>query len=92
MMLPRWVPTIACGQRVAPPVILLADQGFLMTESIARVKAKRNGGADGEVLAVTEPVDWNSRIQAGVGVHCHTYTAHFTALKSVAVSELKFSC
>lgn len=58
---------------MAPPVVLLAHQRFFVTEAVARVTAKGHGGADREVLAVTESVDWNSRVKAGVGIYGNTY-------------------
>lgn len=55
--------TIAGGQRVAPPVVLLAHQRLLVAQPVARVAAERHGGADGEVLAVADPVDGDSWVQ-----------------------------
>lgn len=65
--------TIAGGQRVAPPVVLLAHQRLLVAQPVARVAAERHSGADGEVLAVADPVDGDPRVEAGVAVHGDAY-------------------
>lgn len=61
--------TVAGGQWVAPPVVLLAHQRLLVAQPVTRVAAKRHSGADGEVLAVADPVDGDPRVEARVAVH-----------------------
>lgn len=61
--------TIAGGQRVAPPVVLLAHQRLLVAQPVTGVAAERHSRADGEVLAVADPVDGDSWVEARVAVH-----------------------
>ena len=61
--------TVTGGQGVAPPVVLLTDQGLLVAQPVPRVAAKRHRGADGEVLSVPDTVDRDAGVQARVAVH-----------------------
>lgn len=58
---------------MAPEVVFLTHQRLLMAQSVPRVTLEGHRGPDGQVCVRPCPVDWDTRIHAGVSVQRDHY-------------------
>ena len=65
---------------MVPLVVLLTDQGLIITQRVAWVTAEGHCGPDAKVTAVPMPIHGDPRIKAGVGLQSHTWTQRKTII------------
>lgn len=73
LTLPAWAsPTITAGQGVVPLMVLLTDEGLIVTECVPRVTAEGHCRPDTKVTAMALTIYRDAWVQTGVGFKSHT--------------------